>query len=286
MMQFDYQGNRVHYQAVGSGPPLLFLHNGGSSHAIWQRQLDHFAGTRECIAFDLPGYGESPSFGAKHTLGGYVDLLSAFIDEMKLGPVSLVGNCVGSAISLTYAIRHPGRVRKLVLFNILTSRTIRGGSYGRIFRLTEPFPRLRPALRGASKGLVIPSLIRARAVRSQLAAASADPDRLEAELLQLFRRKEQLASLADILVDIDAFRKLDEFEIPKAFPESLVIWGEDNQVLPLAEGRTLVATLKPHRFCSIAGGGHLAMHECASEVNALLDGFLVKSDRAAAAGVA
>lgn len=54
---FSYQGRQVAYIRRGQGTPIVFLHNGGTSHIIWQAQLDALAREHEVWALDLDDCG-------------------------------------------------------------------------------------------------------------------------------------------------------------------------------------------------------------------------------------
>ena len=109
--------------------------------------MDYFSGSRTCYAFDLPGYGMSVNPYAKFPLKLYTNFLDEFITRKKLAPVTLVGNCVGSATALTYAMQKPENVDNLILFNVLTKATVWNGLYGIFFKLTALAPAMRPRLR-------------------------------------------------------------------------------------------------------------------------------------------
>ena len=49
---FDYQGYKVFYVEAGKGDPMVFLHNGGTSHRIWENQLRHFSRKYHVYAMD------------------------------------------------------------------------------------------------------------------------------------------------------------------------------------------------------------------------------------------
>ncbi|MBF0395952.1 MAG: alpha/beta hydrolase, partial [Desulfobacterales bacterium] len=140
---FDYNGLKIYYKKIGSGRPVIFLHNGGNSHVIWERQISFLSDSHECYAFDLPGYGMSANPGIRYSLSLYTGFLDEFLLRSSLGPVTLVGNCIGSAIALRYAIEKPINVDRLVLFHILSKSTVRDGMIGPVFRATELIPTLR-----------------------------------------------------------------------------------------------------------------------------------------------
>ena len=50
----------IHFIKKGQGPNLIFLHNGGGFHEIWEKQIDFFSKKYTCYAIDLMGFGESP----------------------------------------------------------------------------------------------------------------------------------------------------------------------------------------------------------------------------------
>jgi pimeloyl-ACP methyl ester carboxylesterase len=274
MEEFTFRHLKIFYKKVGSGKPIIFLHNGGNSHIIWNRQLDLFSGSHTCYAFDLPGYGMSVNPDARFPLELYTDFLDAFIAKENLAPVTLVGNCVGSATSLTYAMKKPENVDKLILFNILTKRTVWDGMLGIFFKLTAPAPSLRPILRKWFGNWVVPKFAAPFFITTQFGNRGyRDPDFVNG-LKKLYSLKGPLGALTDIMVDIKSFMPMDNFEIPQTFPQTLVIWGEKNRILPVVSGQQLCAGLKPSKFEIIKGGGHVVMHELHQEVNQLMDGFI------------
>src|SRR5699024_11259677 len=70
------------------------------------------------------------------------ELLSDLIPHDELAPVTLIGNCMGSAIAAGIAARHPGSVRALVLINPLTDATFAAGGLGMLMASS----RLRSAV--------------------------------------------------------------------------------------------------------------------------------------------
>ena len=267
---FSFRNLKIFYKKTGSGKPIIFLHNGGNSHIIWNHQLDYFSGSHTCYAFDLPGYGMSVNPAARFPLELYTSFLDEFIAKENLAPVTLVGNCVGSATSLTYATKKPENVDKLILFNILTRKTVWDGLLGIFFKLTAPAPSLRPLLRKWFGNWVVPKLAAPFFIATQFGSRGyRDPDFVN-ELKKLYSLKGPLGALIDILVDIGSFVPMDNFEIPQKFPKTLVIWGEKNRVLPVKSGQQLCARLKPRKFEIIKGGGHVVMHELHQEVNPII----------------
>jgi pimeloyl-ACP methyl ester carboxylesterase len=57
----DGRPARLHHVHRGSGPQLLAIHGLGGNWRSWEPMLDDLAAEREVIAFDLPGFGETPT---------------------------------------------------------------------------------------------------------------------------------------------------------------------------------------------------------------------------------
>ena len=137
---FDFRGLPIRYEHTGQGEPVIMLHNGGSSHAIWAEVANRLAGKYEIFALDLLGFGNSAKPGAGYTLDNYVAMLEEFVSSRALEKVALVGNCMGSAISLAFTDRHPDKVKALVLCNPLTESTFLGGWLGPFLWIRERMP--------------------------------------------------------------------------------------------------------------------------------------------------
>jgi pimeloyl-ACP methyl ester carboxylesterase len=111
-------GTPLYYQATGEGVPLIFSAASFSTHRHWAPQEAELARGLRVITWDYRGHGRS---GAPESLEGFtfdrvVDDL-ARVHETAAGaePAVLSGLSVGGLVSLVYTLRHPERVRALVL---------------------------------------------------------------------------------------------------------------------------------------------------------------------------
>ena len=95
----------LHFIRQGSGPPLLLVHGLGGSWQSWTTVLPDLAKSREVLALDLPGHGQTPADAGSATFAGLADSVEAFLSEQGLNGVDIVGSSLGARIVLEMARR-------------------------------------------------------------------------------------------------------------------------------------------------------------------------------------
>jgi pimeloyl-ACP methyl ester carboxylesterase len=113
----------VHYSVTGEheepGRTLVLLHGYCDNLTTWNRVVPALAAEHRVIAIDLPGFGRSARPAPRPLLAGYADIVAEVLDaEGVRGPVSLIGNSMGAATSVTFAARYPQRAAALVLIDM------------------------------------------------------------------------------------------------------------------------------------------------------------------------
>ena len=101
----------LHAERTGQGPPLVLAHGFTQTGRLWGPFGDALAAHRLLVRVDLPGHGGSAAVRADLPAAGDLLLGAAGGD----GPVDVLGYSLGARVALHAALRHPGRVRRLVL---------------------------------------------------------------------------------------------------------------------------------------------------------------------------
>ena len=274
MPEFLFQHHKVHYVEAGQGEPLVFLHNGGNDHRIWDHQLAHFARTHRVIATDHLGFGESDKPRIDYTLPLYSAMVEALVEQLQLAPVTLIGNCIGSAMALHYAQQHPDKVRQLILFNVASEQILLAGPLAKVYQTFSQHRWLRNLLSFKVDHLGLSQKETAQSLRSQFGKQPPADAEFASYTHQLYNRKGQTRSLYNTLSVFDSFRPIDEFVRPEGFPPVCLIWGRENLVLPVTAGETLCARLQPERTEFLPECGHLPMREQPEQINRIIEEVL------------
>ncbi len=89
----------------GTGQPLLLIHGLGGNRRSWNPILDDLAASREVIAVDLPGFGETPPLSGEVSIGTLADAVTQFVSAHGLAGVDAVGSSMGARLVLELARR-------------------------------------------------------------------------------------------------------------------------------------------------------------------------------------
>lgn len=141
-------GTRLAYAVHGSGPPLIVVSCwlGHLQHdwesPVWRHFLDDLGAVSTLIRYDERGFGLSDWNVTDFSLGARLGDLAAIVAALGIGRFALLGMSGGSPVAMAYALAHPDRVTRLILY---------GTSNGRPWPATEEGRAREEAFRGLIK---------------------------------------------------------------------------------------------------------------------------------------
>lgn len=278
-------GDSIYYVERGpaDGPPVLLLHGFLGSTVSWTKVIDVLAeaGYRT-IAFDRPPFGLSDKrTSLDYTLTAMGDLTVGLMDTLGIEQAALVGHSAGGAVIADVALRYPERVSKLVFAAAAVGVTPEdmgenGGSdeqaqlLTRLSNFDPDSPKAQALIRAFFNGSFASSSSeftyfdpsKEDAALTALEARGIQVPGWEGGLLAFFRDNAQLTDSVDVAA-------LAEVTIP-----TLLIWGEEDKVVPISVGERLRDVLPNATWIAYPETGHIVMNEANEAFNRDLLNFL------------
>ena len=257
----------TNYHDIGSGFPLIMLHGSGpgvSAWANWNKVFPLLSTEHRVLALDLVGFGytDRPA-GLVYNMDAWVKQVIDFMDALKIEKADLVGNSFGGGLALALAIRHPERVRRLVLM----------GSVGVPFAITPGLDAVwgyEPSFEAMRALLDIFAFDRTL-VSDELAQL-----RYEASIRPGFQESFAAMFPAPRQRWVQALAS-SEADIRRIPHETLIVHGREDQVIPLENAYRLTALLARAQLHVYGRCGHWTQIEHAARFARLVGDFLAEA---------
>jgi pimeloyl-ACP methyl ester carboxylesterase len=253
----DVDGVRVHYQETGdpNAPALLLIHGFASSTLVWSKVFLPLAqaGFR-VIALDMLGYGYSakPRKG-EYTIAGQAKVVTGLLDCLDIPRALFIGSSYGGAVAATCALDYPDRVEKLVLVGTVNNNRPLAFKLMRVFGAPLFGDVVSPLLIGSRR------LLRRRMKQVyDRHSWVLDERRVEARHLPLRAAGTQRAIIRTVRGWKAERISRDAHLIRQP---TLLLWGENDREIPLADGERLHAEIPGSRMIVFLNCGHLPHEE-------------------------
>lgn len=265
-------GVRLAYAIVGQGPVLVKAANWLShleydwNSPVWRHWLTGLARNNTLVRYDERGCGLSDWSVNEFTLDAWVLDLEAVVDALGLEQFPLLGISQGAAIAVEYAVRHPEKVSRLILYG--------GYIRGRLHRNLTPEQleelEVMIQLIKIGWGKEHPAF---RQVFSTLFLPEGTPEQLHA-----FNELQRISTSPEIAARIvSGFQVIDVYEQAKRVTQpTLVLHAKGDLRIPFEEGRLMAATIPNARLLSLESTNHILLEDepawkrFLEEVNAFL----------------
>ncbi len=259
----DVDASPISWRETGEGQVVVFLHGLGGSRLAWEPQLRSLGDRWRCVAWDMPGYGSSDPIEPL-TFPAIADALVGLIDRLGANRVDLVGLSFGGMHALHAALRHPDRIRRLVLAD--TSAAFGADGTSRDDWIASRLSALDGGRTPADFG---------RSVISAISAPGFSGPDFEAAAVAFERiGVEAFRAAVRCLPDHDVGDQLAHIVAP-----TLVIVGEHDTETPPAYARALAEGIPNARLVELENCGHVSPSEAPMEFNREVRLFLESTTR-------
>lgn len=252
-----HDGTGLAYSIVGEGPPLVKTANWLNhlehdwDSPVWRHWVRHFIGYRKLIRYDERGNGLSDWNTADIGFEAFVDDLASVVDAAGLDSFDLFGVSQGCSVAIAYAVRHPERVRRMVLY----------GGYPMGWRVRASPEEIDT--REAMITLTRTGWGRNNPAFRQLFTSLFFPDASPAET-EWFNELQRLSASPENAIRLQqAFGMIDVREcLPRVSVPTLVLHADRDAVVPFTAGRQLATTIPGAQFVQLDSRNHLILeHE-------------------------
>lgn len=262
---FPFEGQAVRYGVWGTGTPLVFVHGTPFSSHVWHRIAPLFVASHRVFCFDLLGYGQSEKAAHQDvSLGAQNRLLSALLAHWGSERPDVVAHDFGGATALRAHLLNGADYRSLTLIDPVALAPWGSPFVHHVREHEAAFGGLPPHIHAA----VVTAYIRTashRALSEAELAPYVAPWLGESGQAAFYR---QIAQMQQKYTD-EIEQRYDEVRCP-----TLILWGEEDQWIPLERGRGLQRLIPGALWRSVAAAGHLVQEDAPEAIVAALLGFL------------
>lgn len=258
-------GVRVHYEDVGDPrrPAVLLLGPAGSERSAWTFQLPEIGARYRTITVDHRGSGLTEYPSVKFRIADLAADACGVLDHLRVEVAAVVGVSMGGGVALELAWRHPERLWALVL-----AATSPGGRLAsRSHRQRLAMVRAAASLPAGDRGLRLAELYYGPR------AVAADPEAYRSIIARANWNSDRPIAVDDHPQN----RAISAFNVSRRVgritTDTLVLHGDDDALIPAADGARLAAAIPGARL-EVLAGGHLFFMQSATQFNRVVLTFL------------
>ena len=113
----DINGVSIHYEATGTGPPMIFSHEFAGDSRSWKPQVEAFAGDFRCVTWNYRGFPPSdvPEDRSAYSQDILVEDLRSLMDHLEIEQAHVAGLSMGGSVTLHFALTYPERCLSAVV---------------------------------------------------------------------------------------------------------------------------------------------------------------------------
>jgi pimeloyl-ACP methyl ester carboxylesterase len=250
------RGHKIAYYERGKGSVVILIHGLGADSHHWAANIDELSPNFRVIALDQIGYGQSDKPLMRYTVENFSNYLHAFLLALKIPKASLVGSSLGGWVALDFTLRHPQMAEKLVLVDAAGLRPTAALKWPEGGRKTLSPPNTR-------------WFFDLMAANREWATTDLGPNAFERHV-----QNGDSYTVASSVAEMFTGREFEDKKLGKVHVPTLIIWGRDDMLIPLAMGEELHKGIAGSQMIVIDGTGHIPMVGKPMEFNEAVRKFL------------
>ncbi len=258
----------THYELSGpqDSKVVVLVHGFSIPYGIWDPTYQALISDGwRVLRYDLFGRGYSDRPQRPYNLSLFVRQLSDLLDALAIPRVHLIGLSMGGAIAAAFTVRHPTRIHKLILIDPIG---------------TQPMP-LGPLYRAGlfpGIGELVLGLVGTDKIIKGIASDFYDPTLVE-QFKDDYRDQMQFRGFKRAILSTLRNKTLNGFpeiygQLGKLGLPVLLLWGRNDQTIPLAQSDSIIRLVPGVEFHVIEGCGHIPHYERPEIVNPIVSQFL------------
>jgi pimeloyl-ACP methyl ester carboxylesterase len=249
-------GRRMHYfvWGPGAGAPVVLVHGLGGRSEDWRNLAPYLVRTGHRVYMpDLPGYGRSDKPGDfSYSIPDEANAVLGFMNMLGLMQVDLGGWSMGGWIVQYFAVQHPERVKRLMLFDS-------AGLYEKPSWNTDLFTPVSAVELDQLDALLMPH-------------PPAVPGFIANDILRMSRNRAWIIHRA--IDSMKTGRDTTDKLLPELKMPVLIVWGAIDRAIPLSQGETIHRLVPQSQMEVVPECGHLTPVQCADKIGPTVAHFL------------
>jgi DNA-binding winged helix-turn-helix (wHTH) protein/pimeloyl-ACP methyl ester carboxylesterase len=248
------EGINLALAAVGAGPPLIKVANWLThieydwESPIWSPLLQQLAAHSRLIRYDGRGNGLADRNVAEISFPAFLRDLETVVDSVGVERSALLGISQGAAVAIAYAVRHPERVSKLILFGAYAQGRNKRGSAAEA-EMAQAFVTIMRHGWGDERSAFMQAF-------SSVFFPNGSPQQIKwlVDLQRVTTSAENAVRIRMACDDIDVVDLLPKVQVP-----TLVLHCRHDNVAPFEQGRLIASSIPHAKFVTLESVNHVVL---------------------------
>ena len=255
-------GNRIHFRDQGAGYPIVLIHGAMASLHTWEPWVQLLKHQYRIVTIDLPGHGLTGAVTtADYSADAFTETIHSVTQALQLKKFVLGGNSMGGGATWRYALAYPEQVSHMILVDSVAPRphNSQAANAPAERSTSSPFAPLQWAWFRSIASHIDPRWLVARGLRSAYNHSPVVDDTLVDRYTDLILREGTRQAI--LARSTRNRRNTTSADLSSLAQPTLIIWGAQDALIPVATGKRLHQTLPNSELVIYDNLGHVPMEE-------------------------